>query len=91
MKLCKQCRKPLILDWAGHLLYCRECLKGLLNLVESMTEEQEQSPCKYGNIVIGHACYCHNGNSPYRKCPQWSNGEPYDDCVFFDQYNANNN
>ena len=57
----------------------------MINLVEMVTdkEEQTQAPCKYGNIVEGHACYCHNEKAPYRKCPQWRNGEPYEECKYF--------
>ena len=57
----------------------------MANLVEFIADddEQEQSPCLYGNIVKGHACYCHNGKSPYRKCPQWRNDEPYEECEFY--------
>jgi hypothetical protein len=42
------------------------------NLVELTADddEQKQSPCKHGNIVIGHACYCHHPDS-VRKCPIW--------------------
>jgi len=44
----------------------------MMNLVELMAEDQDQydSPCKYGNIVAGHACYCHHPDS-LRKCPVW--------------------
>jgi hypothetical protein len=41
-----------------------------MNFVELLAEEQHQSPCKYGNIVDGHACYCHHPDSA-RKCPIW--------------------
>lgn len=56
-----------------------------MNLVELISEdnEQEPSPCHWGNIVIGHACYCHNKKSPYRKCPQWRNQEPFGECKYF--------
>jgi hypothetical protein len=43
-----------------------------INLVEMLGEEHHQSPCKFGNIVDHHACYCHHDNGP-RKCPIWRN------------------
>lgn len=48
-----------------------------MNLVEMIAdpEEQSQSPCKYGNIVSGHACYCHHTSEDApRKCPIWREG-----------------
>ena len=47
----------------------------MLNLVELAAgdDEQQPSPCRYGNIVTGHACYCHNDAPEMpRKCPLWS-------------------
>jgi hypothetical protein len=43
-----------------------------MNLVELCAEDDEQkpSPCEFGNIVIGHSCYCHHENGP-RKCHVW--------------------
>jgi len=44
------------------------------NLVEMFSQEndQHQSPCKHGNIVAGHACYCHSkAKAAPRKCPIW--------------------
>jgi hypothetical protein len=43
-----------------------------MNLVEIFAGEENShaSPCGYGNIVNGHACYCHNDNCP-SKCPIW--------------------
>lgn len=43
-----------------------------MNLVELCAEddEQKQSPCEFGNIVVGHSCYCHHQNGP-RKCVVW--------------------
>jgi hypothetical protein len=41
-----------------------------MNLVELVEDEQHPSPCRHGNIVDGHACYCHHGQGP-RKCPIW--------------------
>ena len=54
-----------------------------INLVELIAEEQESCECKWGNVVLGHACYCHNDKSPYRKCPQWSIKEPYSECGYY--------
>jgi len=54
----------------------------MINLVELIADEQEQASCKFGNIVKGHACYCHHPKA-WRKCPQWSMGEPYEDCKFY--------
>lgn len=46
----------------------------MINLVEMCSDEQHQSPCANGNIVDGHACYCHmqHDDAP-RKCPIWRN------------------
>lgn len=61
----------------------------MMNLVELISSEDEtkQAPCKHGNIVIGHACYCHNpsGNAP-RKCPIWRMGEEWNvkNCELFE-------
>lgn len=43
----------------------------MFNLVELVAEEQTRAPCKWGNIVPGHACYCHNDawKEGPRKCP----------------------
>jgi len=56
-----------------------------MNLVEMVcgVEEMERSPCYWGNIVKGHACYCHNDKSPYRKCGKWSSGNPYTECEYY--------
>jgi hypothetical protein len=49
----------------------------MLNLVELMADEDEclPAPCKWGNIVDGHACYCHKDDwkEGPRKCPIWRN------------------
>lgn len=49
----------------------------MFNLVELVAgdEEQESAPCAHGNIVSGHACYCHDDDwkEGPRKCPIWSN------------------
>lgn len=45
-----------------------------MDIVELIATEAEQSasPCKYGNIVEDHACYCHNeADGMPRKCPIW--------------------
>lgn len=41
-----------------------------MNLVELIADEQRSAPCRFGNIVEGHACYCHHPHGP-RKCPIW--------------------
>jgi len=45
----------------------------MFNIVEIAADEDEQrqAPCKWGNIVVGHACYCHNDEwkEGPRKCP----------------------
>lgn len=43
-----------------------------INLVEMFADGEEQypSPCVWGNIVRGHACYCHHEDGP-RKCHIW--------------------
>jgi len=45
----------------------------MINLVEMIAEpnENQPAPCRHGNIIMGHACYCHNAEAPYRKCPIW--------------------
>jgi len=47
----------------------------MINIVELITDQDEQSlaPCKFGNIVEGHACYCHadDWEQGPRKCPIW--------------------
>ena len=57
----------------------------LVNLVEFMCEPCEIEPCEclHGNIVSGHACYCHHEAGP-RKCPQWQNAEPYSECDLYE-------
>jgi hypothetical protein len=61
----------------------------MLNLVELISddEEMEQSPCKHGNIVTGHACYCHSeAPKAPRKCPIWRMGNEWNitNCQFFE-------
>ena len=45
----------------------------MFNVVEMIAEEHEHSPCRYGNIVPDHACYCHKDDwkEGPRKCPIW--------------------
>jgi hypothetical protein len=51
----------------------------MFNIVEMMADEgeQQEAPCKWGNIVEGHACYCHNDawKEGPRKCPIYRNFE----------------
>ena len=44
----------------------------MFNLVEMIADEQRDAPCAHGNIVEGHACYCH-ADTPEtpRKCHIW--------------------
>lgn len=61
------------------------------NLVEMFAEESEQyfnQKCKFGNLVKGHAVYCHseNPNAP-RKCTRtwYTGGQVNDeDCQFYE-------
>ena len=63
----------------------------MINLVEMFADESEQScsqKCKFGNLVEGHAVYCHseNPNAP-RKCRRtwYTSGEVKDeDCEFYE-------
>lgn len=42
------------------------------NVVELiMDAEHQQAPCKFGNIVMDHHCYCHHPSQAPRKCPVW--------------------
>lgn len=44
----------------------------MINIVEMIAGESHDSPCKFGNIVDGHACYCHHESPDApRKCPIW--------------------
>lgn len=65
-----------------------------INLVEMFTDEEEQSfnqKCKFGNLVDGHAVYCHsdNPNAP-RKCRRtWyygknEKGMQDEDCPYYE-------
>lgn len=53
----------------------------MFNLVE-LFEESEPSGCKFGNLVPGHAIYCHHPEGP-RKCSQFRWGEPLEECELF--------
>jgi len=65
----------------------------MINLVELIADpdEHKPAPCRWGNIIIGHACYCHNPDTPYRKCGVWSSygEEPADwgkdKCEWFEE------
>ena len=62
----------------------------MINLVEMMAYEDETmpAPCKHGNIVIAHACYCHHeSDDAPRKCPIWRNAWEWnkDNCEFFEE------
>lgn len=46
----------------------------MFNFVEAINETIP-SDCEYGEIVPGHACYCHHFHEDApRKCPLWKNG-----------------
>jgi len=53
----------------------------VFNLVE-LLEEPKPSGCKFGNLVEGHAIYCHHEDGP-RKCNQFRRGDPLEDCELF--------
>jgi len=63
-----------------------------MNFVELFAEESGQSfnqPCEFGNLVSGHAVYCHckDPEAP-RKCKRtWYTGGSVkdEDCKFFKQ------
>lgn len=43
-----------------------------MNLVELVAGNMYDSPCIHGNIVDGHACYCHaDTDETPRKCHLW--------------------
>jgi hypothetical protein len=55
-----------------------------MNLVEMISDEQEPSPCIWGNVVVGHACYCHHDDGP-RKCRlYWGGVEEMKTCDMFE-------
>jgi hypothetical protein len=49
----------------------------MINLVEITDDNQHDAPCKHGNIVDRHACYCHHPQG-LRKCPIWRNYGEHD-------------
>ena len=66
----------------------------ILNLVEMVAGNEKQSfnqKCKFGNLVTGHAVYCHseNENAP-RKCRRtWYYGKDEkdyqdEDCPYYE-------
>lgn len=63
----------------------------MINLVELCADDEDQNsaPCIFGNIVVGHACYCHHSDGP-RKCNQYRNGEPYEECELFEKSDLDN-
>ena len=63
----------------------------MINLVEMFADESEQScnqKCKFGNLVEGHAVYCHSENPDApRKCRRtWYTGGKVkdEDCEFYE-------
>ena len=63
----------------------------MINFVEFLADEdeQEQSPSKYGNTVIGHACYCHHPDGP-RKCHlYWGGVDEMEKCEMFEHAVSN--
>ncbi len=63
----------------------------MINLVEMFADKSEQScnqKCKFGNLVEGHAVYCHSENPDApRKCRRtwYTGGEVKDeDCEFYE-------
>jgi hypothetical protein len=61
-----------------------------LNWVEMFSDEEEQSfnqSCKFGNLVYGHAVYCHcDKEGAPRKCRRtwYTGGDVKDeDCEYF--------
>lgn len=70
-----------------------DCTGEPFNIVELLAEQEDATsgfnqPCMYGNLVDGHAVYCHNSNWLYspRKCRRtwYTGGETKDeDCEGF--------
>ena len=70
----------------------------MINLVEMICDDDESgpSPCRHGNLVYGHACYCHHtAEDAPRKCPIWKYALPWergewddDKCPFFESANS---
>jgi hypothetical protein len=68
-----------------------EMYMDIINLVELVADDDESAfnqPCKHGNLMFGHAVYCHNSkwaDAP-RKCRRtwYTGGEVRDeDCEGF--------
>ena len=66
----------------------------MTNFVEMFADEGEQSfnqKCKFGNLVDGHAAYCHSKNEKApKKCKRtWYTGGKVKDetCPFFEPNN----
>jgi len=67
----------------------------MINLMELMVDEEDTmpAPCKHGNIVLGHACYCHHESPDApRKCPIWRNNEEWNvkNCELFEALKEKN-
>jgi len=60
----------------------------MINLVEMLNDvDFTPAPCKHGNIVEEHACYCHSEDaSAPRKCPIWRCGDEWkkENCDLFE-------
>jgi len=60
----------------------------MFNLVEiAFDGESLPAPCKYGNIIGSHSCYCHHTSPDApRKCPIWRNGGEWTaaNCALFE-------
>lgn len=51
-------------------------------------DELISAPCIYGEIVVGHACYCHHtSDDAPRKCPIYKWGEDWNvkNCKLFEE------
>ena len=63
----------------------------MINLVEMVADPEDcafDQDCKYGYRVDQHSVYCHNDDSPYRKCHfGWRSGgeTPDSECPFYKQ------
>lgn len=56
----------------------------MINIVEILAdEESEGTSCKWGNLFVGHACYCHHPDNS-RKCRQYRNNKPYEECELYE-------
>jgi hypothetical protein len=66
----------------------------MMSLVEMVTSDDKQSfnqKCKFGNLVEGHAVYCHNEDlkAPRKCCHTWyygnsKKGYQDEDCPLFE-------